>query len=120
MVHIKRIDEMLDSQMRNERTTEYDGFEYKENIDEFNLEDSGLSSNEIDNFYDKKNKVLLDLYNLNIAKRGHRVVVYDDEIAVYGINVPLLADCREIAKNNNCQYKQDDMFDCFIFYLEIA
>lgn len=35
MAHIKRIDEMLDAQTRNEKTTEYDGFECKENIDEF-------------------------------------------------------------------------------------
>lgn len=61
--------------------------------------------------------MLLALNDLNIAQRGHKVVVYDDEIAVYGINVPLLADCRQIAKDNQCDYKEEQMFDCFIFYL---
>ena len=111
-----RVDESAD-QFRNERTTEYKGFEYKEDPNEFNPVEFGWSKEEIDDFYNKKNNILAGLDELNMATRGHRVVVYDDEISVYNVNVPMLADCRQIADENGCDYKHERMFDCFIFYL---
>ena len=125
MKHLLSVDEFYrcngvnesNYQSRNEKTVEYKGFEYKEDSEEFNPVEFGWSKKEIDDFYNKKNNVLLALNDLNIAQRGHKVVVYDDEIAVYGINVPLLADCRQIAEDNQCDYKEEQMFDCFIFYL---
>lgn len=125
MKHLLSVDEFYrcnsinesNYQSRNEKTVEYKGFEYIEDPEVFNPVESGWSKKEIDDFYNKKNNVLFALNDLNIAQRGHKVMVYDDEIAVYGINVPLLADCRQIAKDNQCDYKEEQMFDCFIFYL---
>lgn len=103
---------------RNPRTNEYKGFEYKEEPD---FEDSWgmseLTKKEIDDFYAKKNEILAKLNELNMVQRGHKVVVYDDEIAVYGINVPVLADCKSIADETCCDSKHERTFDYFAFYL---
>lgn len=101
---------------RNPNTTEYKGFEYKEEK-VFNPVEFGWSKKEIDDFYNKKNDILNKLNDLNLVQRGHRVVVYDDEIAVYDTDVPMLADCREIARETNCESKHERTFDCFLFYL---
>ena len=68
----------------------------------------------------KFEEVLSKLAELNIAERGHEVNAYreDGEIAVYGINVPMLADCKQIAEELGVSYKTDSFFDMFIFYAE--
>ena len=68
----------------------------------------------------KFEEVLSKLAELNIEKRGHEVHRYreDGEIAVYGINVPMLADCKQIAEDVGVDYKVDNFFDMFIFYAE--
>jgi hypothetical protein len=68
----------------------------------------------------KFDDVLSKLAELNIEKRGHEIHRYrdDGEIAVYGINVPMLADCKQIAAEVGVDYKVDNFFDMFIFYVE--
>ena len=103
---------------RNPRTNEYKGFEYKEEPDfEDGWDMSELTKKDIDDFYAKKNEILAKLNELNMVQRGHKVVVYDDEIAVYGINVPALADCKSIADETRCDSKHERFFDYFAFYL---
>lgn len=68
----------------------------------------------------KFEEVLSKLAELNLEKRGHEVHAYreDGEVAVYGINVPMLADCKQIAAEVGVDYKVDNFFDMFIFYAE--
>ena len=75
MKHLLSVDEFYrcngvnesNYQSRNEKTVEYKGFEYKEDSEEFNPVEFGWSKKEIDDFYNKKNNVLLALNDLNIA-----------------------------------------------------
>lgn len=66
---------------------------------------------------EKGAEILKELDKLNMTKRGHKVMDYseDCEIAVTGINVPMLADCRDIARRCNVELKQEPMFDMVIF-----
>ena len=102
----------------NPMTDEYDGFEYREEPDFGEGWDmSEMSKKEVADFYKKKNDILSRINDLNICKRGHRVVVYDDEVTVHGMNVPVLADCRQIATESGCDSKHERSFDYFVFYL---
>ena len=70
----------------------------------------------------KKDLVLKLLEVYNIEKRGHDVKIYDDEgsgeeIAVHGINVPMLADCKEIARAVGCYLHVVESFDMVVFEL---
>lgn len=66
---------------------------------------------------EKGAEILRELDKLNMTKRGHKVVDYseDCEIAVYGINVPMLADCRGVARKCGATLDESHFFDMVIF-----
>lgn len=66
---------------------------------------------------EKGQKILSELAKANMTARGHEVLDYseDCEIAVRGINVPMLSDCREIARQCGVELKEEHLFDMVIF-----
>ena len=70
----------------------------------------------------KANKVIKMLNDYRMEERGHSVHDYvhsgeDNEISVWDMNVPSLADCKQIAMECGCAYKYESLFEMFIFYI---
>lgn len=66
--------------------------------------------------------IIADLNSLNFEERGHEIHVdTEDEcepyVSVYYMNVPSIADCREIAKKHNCRFYVDYSWDIGVFDL---
>ena len=64
-----------------------------------------------DDIQSKGNAIIKALQELNFEERGHQIKNYLDEypseIAVTNINVPSIADCREIAEKFNVEFYTD-------------
>ena len=66
---------------------------------------------EEDDIQSKGDAIIKALQELNFEERGHQIKNYLDEypseIAVTNINVPSIADCREIANRFNVEFYTD-------------
>ena len=66
---------------------------------------------EEDDIQSKGDAIIKALQELNFEERGHQIKNYLDEypseIAVTKINVPSIADCREIAEKFNVEFYTD-------------
>ena len=66
---------------------------------------------EEDDIQSKGDAIIKALQELNFEERGHQIKNYLDEypseIAVTNINVPSIADCREIAEKFNVEFYTD-------------
>ena len=64
-----------------------------------------------DDIQSKGDAIIKALQELNFEERGHQIKNYLDEypseIAVTNINVPSIADCREIAEKFNVEFYTD-------------
>ena len=69
--------------------------------------------------YQKGRNIIKALKQLNFEKRGHEIRDYTHEypaeIAVTNINVPAIADCREIAEKFNVYFYTNESFGLGIF-----
>lgn len=65
----------------------------------------------------KGQQILSELAKANMIARGHKVLDHSEDcaIAVWGINVPMLSDCREIARQCGVELKVEPIFDMVIF-----
>ena len=75
---------------------------------------------EEDDIQSKGDAIIKALQELNFEERGHQIKNYLDEypseIAVTNINVPSIADCREIAEKFNVEFYTD--FGMGVFEIE--
>ena len=66
---------------------------------------------EEDDIQSKGDAIIKALQELNFEERGHQIINYLDEypseIAVTNINVPSIADCREITYRFNVEFYTD-------------
>lgn len=94
----------------------------KESLQEILME-SRFSDNE--ERFDMNNlakSIVADLKDLNFEERGHEIHVdtqdeYEPYVAVYYMNIPANADCREIAKKHNCYFYVDNSWGIGVFDL---
>lgn len=71
--------------------------------------------------YQKGRNIIKALKQLNFENRGHEILDYMNEdpaeIAITNINVPAVADCREIAQKFNVYFYTNEGFGLGIFEL---
>ena len=71
--------------------------------------------------YQKGRNIIKALKQLNFEDRGHKILdymhEYPAEIAITNINVPAVADCREIAQRFNVEFYTDEFTGLGIFEL---
>ena len=71
--------------------------------------------------YQKGRNIIKALKQLNFEDRGHKIMdymhEYPAEIAITNINVPAVADCREIAQRFNVEFYTDEFSGLGIFEL---
>lgn len=71
--------------------------------------------------YQKGRNIIKALKQLNFEDRGHEILdymhEYPAEIAITNINVPAVADCREIAQRFNVEFYTNEGFGLGIFEL---
>ena len=77
---------------------------------------------EEDNIQSKGNAIIKALQELNFEERGHQIKNYledyPSEIAVTNINVPSIADCKEIADRFNVEFYTEFSFGMGIFEID--
>ncbi len=70
----------------------------------------------------KGEKIIKALKALNIEQRGHEILNYLDEdpceVGVTNINVPCIADCRQIARENNVRFHTYNSWRIGMFEIE--
>lgn len=70
----------------------------------------------------KGEKIIKALKALNMEQRGHEILncldEYPCEVGVTNINVPCVADCRQIARENNVRFYTDESWGIGMFEIE--
>jgi hypothetical protein len=70
----------------------------------------------------KVKEIISKLKALNFEERNHQIKVYDEdyplEVSVSNINVPCIADCRQVAEECGVPFKTFEMFNIGVFEIE--